>query len=201
MATQPINTLEAANRIVKSRSEISQSDVGEYRVLTVRGNGNIIDVRTKEGDLVPSLDGTGVPLRKRILNAKCNSSVAANNSRNKEILMQAYQFEKAGNLEKAGELYNEYLQNLEVSFSLLSGSKLFNLVQDGDQVKGMVVEIVTDKGALLTLDPKTISIMKPQYASASKIDLTKFLMAIPEGGEVEQDIESTTTARNRKAVA
>lgn len=204
MATQPINTLEAANRISKSRAEITSNDVGEFRVFTVRGNGNIIDVRTKEGDLVPSLDGSGVPLRKRIFNVKCNSRVAVTNAMNKELLMQAYQFEKAGNLEKSAELYNEFLQNIEVSFGVLSGTNLFNLIQDGDQIKAKVIEVVTEKGTLLTLDPKTIAIMKPQYAAPSTTDLTKFIMAVPEESEmaIEQDVETTsTTARNKKVVA
>lgn len=195
MATQSarISSLQSVQNIINSRATITEQMEGSFQVLTVRGNGNIIPVKTKDGELVPAADGSGVMLEKRILNCVCNSGIAMKNERNQATLREAYAAEKAGNLDKAAELYNTYLNKTQVSVSVLSTSALFNKIQDGDQVKGKVQKITTENGSILTLDPKSLSIKEAGYGDTTKVDL--FAMALAEDAPVQEEaVEETVTA-------
>lgn len=199
MATQIINTLKAAQGVISSRAQISASDVNEYRVLTVSGNGSLMDVRTKADELVLSADGTGAVLRKKVYNTKCNNAMAASSPYFKDLCKKAHRFEVAGNMIEAEKAYKELLNGIQVDFGILDNHKLFHAIQDGDQVKGQIIEIRSEKGySVLTFDPKTISIMKPVVAGKSTIDFT---MAVSDdASELENDsdevIEPTTSRKN-----
>lgn len=199
MATQTINTLKAAQGVINSRAQISASDVNEYRVLTVSGNGSLMDVRTKADELVLSADGTGAVLRKKVFNTKCNNAMAANSPYFKDLCKKAYRFEVAGNTIEAEKAYKELLNGIQVDFGILDNHKLFHAIQDGDQIKGQVIEIRSEKGySVLTFDPKTISIMKPVVAGKSTIDFT---MAISDdASEFENDSDDVVepTTSNKK---
>lgn len=195
MATQStrISSLQSVQNIINSRATITEQMEGSFQVLTVRGNGNIIPVKTKDGELIPAADGSGVMLEKRILNCVCNSGIAMKNERNQATLREAYAAEKAGNLDKAAELYNTYLNKTQVSVSVLSTSALFNKIQDGDQVKGKVQKITTENGSILTLDQKSLSIKEAGYGDTTKVDL--FAMALAEDAPVQEEtVEETVTA-------
>jgi len=149
---------------------------GQYIVLTVRGSGNVIDVKDKEGKAVLSAQDNTL-LQKRIFNTVCNSAVAVRNSRNQATLMEAYKAEKAGDHEKAAELYNTYLNKTQVSVGILSGTSNFSKIQDGDQIKSKVQIITTANGSILTLDPKSNSVVAPGLGEDSNFDL--LTMALP----------------------
>lgn len=199
MATQPINTLKAAQGIISSRSEISAAHINQFTVLTVSGDGALMDVKDKEQNLILSADGTGAVLRKKVYNTKCNNAMAASSPYFKDLFKKAYRFEVAGNMIEAEQAYKDLLNGIQVDFGILDNHKLFHAIQDGDQVKGKIVEIRSEKGySVLTFDPKTISIMKPLVAGKSTIDFT---MAISDNAkELEPNpddkvVEPTTSVK------
>lgn len=200
MATRIINTQEAAQDVIRSRAEISSAHIDQFTVLTVSGNGSLMDVRTKAGELVPSADGTGAVLRKKVFNTKCNNAMAASSRYFKDLFKKAHRFEVAGNMVEAEKAYKELLNGIQVDFAILDNHKLFHTIQDGDQVKGKIIEVRSENGySVLTFDPKTISIMKPLAAGKSTIDFT---MAISDdANELESNpddeiVEPTTSRKN-----
>lgn len=173
-----ITTIASVQNIMNSRKKITEAMNGQYIVLTVRGNGNTIAVKDKNGDAVKAA-GSDLLLEKKIFNTLCNSSVAVKNERNQATLKEALAAEKAGDSAKAGELYNDYLNKTQVSVSVLSGTSNFDRIQDGDQIKGRVQVITTEKGSILTLDPKTISVVAPGYGEDSSFDLLSMATEVP----------------------
>ena len=189
-----INTLQSVQNVLNSRKRITETQAaqGVFVQMTVRGNGNIIDVRNSEGDLVPAADGSGEILRKKIFNLVCNSDVAIKNERNKDLLRSGYKAEQSGDTEQAAVHYNDYLNKTQVSISVLSTSANFTKIQNGDQVKGRVQLITTDKGSILTLDPSTLSIMAPSAGEDTSLNLMD--MMIVEEGTTNPVVEEVITA-------
>jgi len=182
----PINTLQSVQNIMNSRKKITDAMEGQFVVLTVRGNGNRIAVKDAKGDAVMAAGTTDVLLEKKIFNVNCNSSVAVKNDRTQSILRAGYTAEKAGDSAEAALQYNNYLNKTQVSFSVLSNSPLFDKIQSGDQIKGKVQLITTAKGSILTLDPKSLSIVAPSLGEDSSFDLTS--MAIAEETAPEEGV-------------
>ena len=193
------STLASVQNIMNKRMAINKQMVGQYIIFTVRGNGNIIPV-LKDGEPVPSITGDGTMLEKQIFNVVCNSGVAIANARNQQILRDAYAAEQAQDFDKAGELYNDYLNKVQVSFSVLSSSRFFNAIKDGDQVKGRVQLIKTDNGELLTIDSGTISIKEAGYGAETKVDLLSML-APDTSAEGEESTEGADAAATTAADA
>jgi len=156
-------TLASALKAYQSRQKFTtaQAANGQRVILRLTGNGNIIDVIDGQGNHVVS--NQGEMLQKKIFNTVCNSAVAVRNERNQEILRAGLKAEKAGNSEEAAKHYNDYLNKTQVSVSVLAGTSNFDKIQDGDQIKGRVQKITTAKGSILTLDPKSLSIVAPGY--------------------------------------
>lgn len=182
-----INTLQGVQNVLNSRKRITEQMVGTHVVMSIRGNGNVIDVKNKQGELVPAADGSGAVLQKKIFNLVTNSDIAIKNERNKQILRDGYKAEQAGDSAKAAELYNDYLNKTQVSISVLSTSANFNKIANGDQVKGKVQKITTDNGSILTLDPSSLSVVAPGLGEDTAMDLLSMLVEEPaaasEGAE------------------
>ena len=178
------STLASVQNIMNSRRLVTEDMAtnGRLVVFTVRGKGTVLPVKTKAGDDVPAADGSGEQLMKRIFNVVANSQLAINNKRNQDLLRAGYAAEQAGDTAKAEELYNEYLNAIQVSFNVLSTSSAFNKITDGDQIKASVAKVTTENGSLLTLDAKSIAVVAPEMAGATKVDLLA-LMAVPSAPE------------------
>lgn len=194
MATQTaprtISTLKAVQSILNSRKRITTLMAGQSVILTVRGNGNIIDVKNKEGEVFIQIGTEDTVLQKKIFNVVCNSDVAIKNKRNQQTLRDAYAAEQAGEVEKAAELYNEYLNKTQISVGILAGHKLYNTLRDGDDLKGKVQLIDGPNGQVLTLDPKSLSIKEAGWGEDTKVDLFAFMLSdenTPEEGAETQD--------------
>jgi hypothetical protein len=191
--TSRINTLQSVQNVLNARKQITEAMEGSFQVLTVRGSGNVIPVKTKDGENVPAADGSGLMLEKKLFNLVCNSAIAIKNPRNQAILREAYAAEKAGDATKAAELYNQYLNKTQVSISVLSTTAMFDRIQDGDQIKGKVQKITTENGSILTLDPKSLSIKEAGYGDDTKVDL--FAMALSEDAPVHaEEVTAPVTA-------
>lgn len=157
--------------IMNSRLLITTASIGRTVLLAIQGNGNTLEVKDKNGDNVASYDGSGEIFEKKIFNCKANSEIAMRNPINKQTLRDAVASEKAGNVEKAAELYNTYLNKVQLSFNIPLPSKLADRLGDRDDIAAKVQEIKTEKGSLLTIDPKTIKVMEPTVLATTKFSL------------------------------
>jgi hypothetical protein len=172
---------KAVQVIMKQRGLVQEAQAGKKKVLlTVQGNGVIVDVKDKEGAFVQSVTEPGTVFRKMIFNVKANSDLAMRNPLNTAILKDAVLAERAGEAEKAHELYNSYLNKVQVSFSIPLPSKLEDKLSDGVEISARVEKITTDNGSLLTIDPKTISIVEPDALGKTTFDLDALLGTLAE---------------------
>lgn len=182
------NTLQSVQNIMNSRKLITaiMATSGLHVIFSVRSGGTVLPVKDKAGNDVPAADGSGEQLFKRIMNVDANSELAINNARNKDLLREGYAAEQAGNAALAEEKYNAYLNAIQVSFNILSTSSQFNAIKAGDQIKAQVEKITTENGSLLTLNAKTVAVIAPVAAGATKVDLLA-LMAVPADAPKGED--------------
>jgi hypothetical protein len=157
MSTQSLASFildaKAVQNIIAKRRIIRLTDADSVLKFEVQGNGNTIAVVDKSGAPVLSNNGTGVPLTKTIYNIKANSHVAMLNPRNREILREAMTAETAGDVDTAHAKFNEYLNKIQVSFSvIINPGRTHTQFFNGQMVQGRVQLITTDNGQLLTLE-------------------------------------------------
>lgn len=153
-------TAQIAQNMIASRAIVRITDVGATKRFHIRGNGNIIAVMTK--DMKPVIGSDGQSLNKVIYNIKANSHVAMLNTRNRAILTEAMKAETAGDVELAHEKFNDYLNKIQVSFSVILNPGRRNVsFYDGQLVEGEIELVTTDNGQLLTItNPRAVAIEK-----------------------------------------
>lgn len=176
---QTIDRKALAN-IMNGRTLVPASKVGRTVTLTVQGNGNIVDVKNKEGQEVESYIGGGAIFQKKIFNCKANSEVAMQAAPNRELLKSALAEDKAGNADKAAELFGQYLNKVQLSFNIPLPSPIADKIGDRDEISAKVTMITTDNGSILTLDPKSIKVLEPEVLGNTKFSL-------PDEDETEEE--------------
>lgn len=183
--TQRKRTQAGVKGIMTKRILVPANAVGKRVKFLVQGNGNIVDVKNREGELVtstiPGYEGT--VLQKKIFNLRANSAVAMSNTRNRQYLIDALKAEKAGDQEKANELFGEYLNATQMSFGILLPSAIADKLSAGVEIAATVTEVTTENGSLLTIDPSTISIVEPEVYGSTSFDMNDFI----EDEEDEKD--------------
>lgn len=164
------------------RDVVTPSHVGKKVVFTVQGDGNVIDVLDKAGKPVLSTIAgqEGIILQKKIFNLKANSQLAMTNPRNRQYMIDALTAEKGGKADAASEGFNKYLNSCQLSFGVLLPNAMVENLSNGVDIAAKVIEVTTDNGSLLTIDPSTISVKAPEYLeSGTSFNLDEFLPAAP----------------------
>ena len=189
-------TAEIARNMIASRAIVRLTDVDQTRRFHIRGNGNIIAVVDK--DKKPVLDKvTGQPLTKVIYGIKANSHIAMLNTRNQEILRTAVAAEKEQDDETAHNAFNDYLNKIQVSFSvILNPGRKQPSFMDGQLVEGEVALINTENGQLITMNNVRAVAVEKLSATGDKFTLND-LMGITEEIKPEDvftPIDAATTA-------
>ena len=185
--TQRSMTSTSVKAIMQKRSTIPTDAVGKRVKFLIQGDGNVIDVKDKEGKLVmstiPGFEGT--VLQKKIFNLRANSLLAMQNERTRSYILDGLKAEKAGgtiSLERDGkptdvtasELFNDYLNATQMSFGVLLPSNIAEKLASGVEIAATVVRVDTDNGSLLTIDPSTLSIVEPESYGTTVFNLDDF---------------------------
>jgi hypothetical protein len=162
--------------IMNRRNLTKTSKVGENEVFTIQGDGNVIDVRNAAGELVtstiPGYEGT--VLQKKIFNTKSNSQLAMSNERTRNYLIDGLKAEKAGDKEKAHELFNKYLNACQVSFGVLLPSPVADTLVSGSRIAADIALVTTENGSLLTIDTSTIMVKQAGIQDKTTFNLEDF---------------------------
>lgn len=157
---------------------------------TIIGDGNVIDVKDKAGNLVQSADGSGI-LQKRIFNLNATSELQRSNPLNVALLQRIKALHTAGpdgkpvclpgKEQEAHDLINEYLNKTQISFSVLSGTSHFDSadLQNGAEISAKLVEVTTDKGSLWTMEPSSISVAEPIVPESANFDFSLTVGSVP----------------------
>ena len=202
MSTQTQNrplTSASVRSIMTNRQPVKTDDVDETVILRIQGDGNVIDVKDKAGNLVmSSIKGQeGVVLQKKIFNCKAVSHLAQQNPRTRQFMTDGLAAEKAGKGAEASELFNQYLNATQLSFGVLLPSAKADLLRDGVKISADIIQVTTENGSLLTIDPSTISVQAAKKLEAS----TSFNIADFEVAPTAPANETAAQKRARLAVA
>lgn len=193
-AQNPLNS-KAVKGIMQKRILIAESHVGKRIFLTVQGNGTVIDVTNAKGELVQSVREPGTVLQKKIVNFRANSAVAMANPDNRKLLFDAITAEKAGDTQKADELFSSYLNKVQISYGLLLPATISDQLTSGCDISAKIQKITVKnadgsvKGHIFTLEDGSINIMAPEVAG-----MTSF--SFPDE---EEDDETTVPAEDQFA--
>jgi hypothetical protein len=194
--TQRKMTSASVKAIMSKRTIVTNEHVGHKVKITVQGDGNVIDVKDKAGELVMSAVEEGTVLQKKIFNCRAASALAMRNPRNIEFLKAGLAAEKAGDAEGAHENFNKYLNATQISFGVLLPSNTAEKIGNGQEIAAVVERVDTENGSLLTLDSSTISMVAPTTLSAAAFDLSDF---IEEEEETPAPVVKAPKAKASKA--
>lgn len=179
MSTQNARLIDAKAfmAILNSRTTLKTTDEGTKAVLTVQGNGTFLPKGHKYS---VGTDARENMFDRTIYNLKANSQLSMLRDENKKLLASAMQAETAGNVEEASKLFNEYLNAIQVSFSVIEPST--RKYQSGDDVKAKVAIADTkENGKQLVVNEVTY--MAPVTLAKTKFDITD-LIGSEEGASV-----------------
>lgn len=181
-------TKKSFDTVMNSRNNATVEAATKSRtvLLTIKGNGNVIDVKNKQGEVVAQAGGDGVILQKKIFNTNLNSSVPMKNPANISLYKQACAAEKAGEKDKAHKLFNDLANKLQVSFGLLLPSKFEFQLSDGVEISAKLSLVTTEKGQIITIDPKSIRVIEPEVLATGG-----FTMDDPFAYESSEEEEET----------
>lgn len=186
-------TLSAVQNIIAKRSLIDVAQAGELVKLTIQSGGTTIAVLDKAQ--APVLSAQGLPLTKTIYNVAANSAVAMRNPRNREILATAHAAEQEGDMDTASRAYNDYLNKIQVSFSVMHnpGAVIVPFTKN-ELVKGIVQLITTENGQLITLD-KVSAVVATTLKATTKLSLNDLLgiSDTPTAADVFTPVDGATT--------
>jgi hypothetical protein len=174
MSTSRKMTSQSVKSIMQNRILVPAQAEGKRVKLFVQGNGNVIDVKDSKGEFVPSAADPNVVLQKKIFNFRANSGVAMANERNRQMLKDAIAAEKAGDADKAHELFNSYLNAVQLSAGILLPSAVAEKLSSGVEIAATITKVTTEKGSLLTIDPQTIGIVEPESYGKTTFSLEDF---------------------------
>ena len=167
MSTNKIN-FETAQRYFKSRrAAIGVEDVNKKMPFEVASKPTIVDVEDSDGNPVMEANGSGAILQKAIINFSANSIPAVKACR--PILKDALAKEQAGDLDGASEDYNDYLNKVQVTGSILSTNPLFQKVLSGEidrgtDLIGRVIEVDAKNGKTIALESNKFSVKALDHA-------------------------------------
>jgi hypothetical protein len=152
--------------ILNKRKTIKADHIGSQIVLAVQGNGQFL----AKGFTYDGPKGATENMFDRwIYNLQANSAYSMQRPENKAILVEAMKAEAAGDLEAATDLFNDFLNAIQVSFSVIvnpgSSPRKF---ESGDQVKATVEEVTNGAGV------KQLVVNDVRYKAPVAVEATKF---------------------------
>lgn len=170
MAQTPrLINMASVKSIMNRRVLIVNSMIGKRVRMFIQGDGTVLDAKHKDGSYVLSTVAgqEGTVLQKRIFNLQANAQAAMTTPLNREALKRGIDAEKAGDMEKAHEAYNEYLNRCQLTFGILLPNPTADKLGHGVEIAATIQQVTTDNGSLLTIDPSTISIVEPEVAGST----------------------------------
>lgn len=184
---------KAVKAIIANRGRATATQDGETVKFHIQGTGNLIPVTTREGAQVMAAGSDNIPLTKTIYGVKANSFVAMLNPNNQKLLQEAFKAETAGEVEEAHKLFNQYLNKIQVSFSVIHnpGRKTVQFY-DKQLVEGELKVITTENGSLITMENVRAVAVAKLAQTGTNFELAD-LMGLTEDGPNAEDVFTPIT--------
>lgn len=171
--------MKSMMQILNKRKTILTTHFGQQVVLTVQGNGQFL----AKGFQYPAPGGTGMTenqFDRMIYNLQANSQLSMQRPEFKAILLEAVKAESAGDTDTAHELFNDYLNKVQVSFSIIenpggTSRRFFS----GDQVT-TVIEQTVGRSGLPQLVANDVRYKAPVSIAAKSFELSDLIDIVDE---------------------
>lgn len=160
---------KAMINILNKRKTVTVNHVGHQIVLTVQGDGQFLPKGFQ------SATATGITenqFDRTIYNLQANSQLSMLRKENKTILADALKAESAGDMQAAHDLFNDYLNGVQISFSVIEPSS--RRFASGDMVTA-VVDRVVSKAGLDQIVVNDVRYKAPVNIAAVKFELSDLL--------------------------
>ena len=149
--------------ILNSRKTVKPTHVGMQVLLAVQGNGQFLP---KGHKYTVAGEERENEFDRTIYNAKANSALSMARADFRTILADAFKAESAGDVDKASELFNAYLNSVQMSFSVIEPST--RKFASGDAITAMIAMVDTKAGE------QQIVLNDVRYKAPTTVEDTKF---------------------------
>lgn len=133
------------------------NNLGRITVMVV-GNGNILDVRNADNELVQTYTNDGTTLQKKIFNTNTRAISGLNNPETKWHFNEGVKAERAGDEQLASDHFQAWLNRCTLSFSVLSTQPEFDTIGKGDEIDCSLESVTTENGTMIGISNKNIKI-------------------------------------------
>lgn len=175
--TQRIIDAKAFMSILNSRVTLKTDHAGQQVLLAVQGNGTFLPKGHKYS---VGTEGRENMFDRTIYNVRANSQLSMLREENKQLLSDALKAESAGDTEKAQELFNQYLNAVQISFSVIEPSS--RKFASGDACTAMVAVTDTkENGQQIVIND--VRYKAPTTVAKTTFDITD-LISSEEGSSV-----------------
>lgn len=166
--------------------------------VVVTGNGNVIDVKDAEGNLVQTYNNDGTTLQKKIFNTNTRAISGLNNPQTKWHFNQGVKAEKAGDAQLASDHFQAWLNRCTLSFSVLSTQPEFDTIGKGDEIKCTLEAVETENGRMVGISNKNIAIKEATAGKVRESSIEELMAQFSMADDtVEEEKQAATTKRAR----
>ena len=163
---------KAFSAILGARKLIKLEHIGRQVSLFIQGKGQYLP----QGYQFAGATGlTENAFSRTIYNVAANSQLAMLRPENKAILTEAMKAESAGDTDAAHDLFNEYLNAVQVSFSVIEPSN--RQFTSGNNVTAIVAEYTNPNTQVRSLVINDIRYVPPVELEAVKFSITDLINA------------------------
>lgn len=160
---------KSAIAIINKRTTVTPADAGSDLKLTVQGSGQFLAKGHKYQ--VAGEDRENM-FDRTIYNLRASSALLM--AFHKPLFTAAMKAEGAGEMDKAHDLFNEYLNAIQLSFSVIEPSS--RRFHNGDSVKA-TVQLVVSLAGNQSVQVDNVSYIAPVVKAATKFDVTDLIEA------------------------
>jgi hypothetical protein len=158
--------------ILNKRITLKPANAGEQHTLTIQGNPQFLTA----GYQYPDPSGTGMlenKFSRTIYNVRANSALKMADKANRALLSEAIKAESAGDMVTATELFNDYLNAVQLSFSVIERPGALKLSK-GNQVIA-TVDVIDTKAGARAIVLNDVSLKPAIVAAPTKFDLSDLI--------------------------
>jgi len=165
---------KTAIAIINKRITVNPTMIGDSIVLTVQGTGQFLPQGHKY--TVAGVERTN-QFDRTIYNVRASSSLLMTSAEGKKLFKDAMLAESAGDVEKAHELFNSYLNYVQLSFSVINnGRGTERSFNSGDDIKARITQVVSQAGTT-SLQLEDVSYVAPKVVRRQTFSVTDLIEA------------------------
>lgn len=163
---------ERTIQIINSRITVKPTDVGSTLLFTIQGDPTFLQQGHKYSVAGEERENQ---FDRYIYNVRASSALAMTSAEGKKLFTDAMKAESDGDVQKAHELFNAYLNFVQLSFSVISNGRT-QPMHRGDDVKARVIEAVSKAGNR-SIQLEDVFYVAPKTAAKATFSVTDLIEA------------------------